>query len=280
MERVLVLGAQGMVGSELMDILSSRFELIGLGRGRLDITAEKETIRAIQDINPLIVIHAAGYTDVDGCEKDPARAFRVNTQGTLHVAQACHGAKAKLVYISTDYVFDGKGSRPYQEEDPVNPINTYGESKLQGERHIQRLLTDFTIVRTQWLFGKGGKNFVTTILDLARGGGPLTVVHDQIGSPTYVVDLSRAILRLLENGSQGVFHVTNSSSCSWYDFAREIVRTAGFSNIEILPVDEAFLGRAALRPHYSILDCERLARETGMTMRPWQEALREFVGRG
>lgn len=277
MKRVLVLGAKGMAGSALMGVLSSHFELIGLGHEELDITTEIETLRTVQDIRPSIVIHAAGYTDVDGCETNPDRAFSVNSQGTLHVARACRQTGASLVYISTDYVFDGKGSRPYREEEPVNPISIYGKSKLEGERHVQTLLNEFTIVRTQWLFGKGGKNFVTTVLSLAREGNPLTIVRDQIGSPTYVVDLSWAIFRLLENGSHGVFHVANSSSCSWYDFAQEIVRTAEISDIEIIPVDGAFLGRPAPRPNYSVLNCERLTLETGLTMRPWQQALREFV---
>lgn len=279
MERVLVLGAKGMVGSELMQACPSRFEMIGLGRGELDVTAERETLRTVHEIKPRVVIHAAAYTSVDGCETDPDQAFRVNSQGTLHVALACRQAGARLVYMSTDYVFDGEGPRPYREEDPANPISIYGKSKLEGERHVQRLLDDYIIVRTQWLFGRGGKNFVTTVLDLAREGSPLTIVQDQIGSPTYVVDLSRAIFRLLENGFHGVFHVANSSSCSWYEFAREIVKTAGIEDIEIIPVDEAFQGRPAPRPHYSVLNCERLTRETGLTMRPWQKALQDFVKR-
>lgn len=277
MERVLVLGAKGMLGSELMRIRSSRFELIGFGHDELDVTAERETLQAVQDLRPGIVIHAAAYTSVDGCETDPDQAFRVNGQGTLHVALACRQTGARLVYMSTDYVFDGKALKPYREEDPVDPINVYGKSKLEGERHIQRFLDDFTIVRTQWLFGKGGKNFVTAILGLAREGRPLTIVQDQIGSPTYVVDLGQTIFRLLENGSHGVFHVANSSSCSWYDFSREIVRIGEISDVEIIPVDGAFLGRPAPRPHYTVLNCEKVTRETGLIMRSWQEALREFV---
>jgi len=277
MERVLVLGAKGMVGSELMGVLSLRFELIGLGHEELDITAEKEILQAVQDVRPGIVIHAAAYTDVDGCETDPERAFSVNSQGTLHVALACRQKGTRLVYISTDYVFDGKGSRPYREEDPVNPINIYGRSKLEGEKHVQRLLDEFIIVRTQWLFGKGGKNFVTTVLGLAREGKPLTIVRDHLGSPTYVLDLCRAILGLLEKGSYGVFHAANSRFCSWYDFAWEIVRSAELSDVKIIPVDWASLGRPAPRPRYSVLNCERLTLETGLAMRPWHKALREFV---
>jgi len=281
MERVLVLGAKGMVGSALMGVLSSRFDVVGLGHAELDITAERETLQTIQDIQPATVIHTAAYTDVDGCERNPDRAFNANSQGTLFVARACRGAGARLVYISTDYVFDGKGSRPYREEDPANPISIYGKSKLEGERHVQSLLDEFTIVRTQWLFGERGKNFVTTILGLAREGNRLSIVRDQIGSPTYAVDLSRAMSRLLERGCHGVFHVANSSSCSWCDFAREIVRVAEIPDIDIIPVDSVSLTRPAPRPRYSVLSCRKFARETGLTMRPWQEALKEFIkGRG
>jgi len=280
MDRVLVLGVKGMVGSALMRILSARFELIGLGHGQLDVADERETLQTIQGIRPSIVIHAAAYTDVDGCETNPDQAFRINSQGTLHVARACRQTAARLVYMSTDYVFDGEISRPYKENDPVNPISIYGKSKLEGEQHARRLLDKLTIVRTQWLFGKGGKNFVTTVLNLARRSKPLTIVRDQIGSPTYAVDLSRAILRLLENGSHGVFHVANSLSCSWYDFAREIVKAAEISDVEIIPVEGANFGRPAPRPHYSVLGCQKLTRETGLTMRPWQKALREFLKGG
>jgi len=281
MERSLVLGAKGMVGSALMEALSPRFDVIGLGHDELDITAERDTLWTVRDIRPRIVIHAAAYTDVDGCETDPDQAFRVNSQGTLYVARACRDIGARLVYMSTDYVFDGKGSRPYTEEDPVNPINVYGRSKLEGERNVQRVLDEFTIVRSQWLFGERGKSFVTTILNLAGQGKPLNIVRDQIGSPTYVVDVGRAIFRLLENGSRGIFHVANSSSCSWYDFALEIVKAAEISGIGVVPIDGPFPGRPAPRPPYSVLNCQKLTRETGLTMRPWKEALQEFMrGRG
>lgn len=277
MERVLVLGARGMLGSELMALPSSRFELTGLCHEELDITDEEKTFQIIQEIKPSTVIHAAAYTDVDGCEMDPDRAFSVNGQGTLHVAQACQMTGAGLVYLSTDYVFDGNGSRPYREDDPVNPINVYGKSKLEGEKHVERLLEQYTVVRSQWLFGKGGKNFVTTLLSLAEAGKPLTIVRDHIGSPTYARDLGLAIFRLLEKGCRGVFHVANRLSCSWHEFAVEILRTAEISDTEIIPVEWASLGRPAQRPHYSVLNCEKLTEQTGLEMRPWQEALREFV---
>ena len=277
MQRVLVLGAKGMVGSALTGVASPPFDVIGLGHGELDITAERETFRTIQEIRPRIVIHAAAYTDVDGCEENPEKAFNTNSQGTLFVAQACRRVGARLVYLSTDYVFDGKCPKPYGEEARVNPISVYGRVKLEGERHVQRLLEAFVIVRTQWLFGEGGRNFVDTIMDLAKAGKPLKIVQDQIGSPTYTVDLSQAIFRLLEKGCHGIFHVANRTSCSWYDLAREVVRVSGISGAEIIPIQSVDLDRSAPRPEHSVLDCEKLTRETGLRMRTWQEALRAFI---
>lgn len=277
MKKVLVLGARGMLGSALMALFSPSFEVVGLGHADVDVAFEKEVRRAVHDIQPDIVIHAAAYTDVDGCERNPDRAFETNTQGTLRVVQACREIGATLVYISTDYVFDGRGVAPYREDDPVHPLSVYGKSKLGGERHVQDGLDEFVIVRTQWLFGRGGRNFVTTVLEWAEDGRALTIVNDQFGSPTYVVDLSQTILRLLEKGCWGIFHVANSSSCSWYEFAREIFEVAGVPDVAIIPVEGASLGRPAPRPRHCILDCGRLTRETGVTMRSWQSALRDFL---
>lgn len=277
MKKILVFGAHGMLGSALMALFSPPFEVVGLGHEDVEITLEKEVRRAVYNSQPDTVIHAAAYTDVDGCERDPDRAFATNSQGTLHVVEVCREVGAKLVYISTDYVFDGQAVAPYREDDPVNPLSVYGKSKLGGERYVQDRLDDFVIVRTQWLFGRGGRNFVTTVLEWAEDGKALTIVNDQFGSPTYVVDLSQAILRLLEKGCSGVFHVANRSSCSWYEFAREIFEAAGVSDMAIIPVEGASLGRPAPRPRHCILNCERLTRETGVTMRPWQRALRDFI---
>jgi dTDP-4-dehydrorhamnose reductase len=260
-----------------MRVLSPHFDLVGLDIEELDITVEADTLQTIQEVSPTRVVHAAAQTDVDSCETDSGMAFRVNSQGTLHVARACHSIGARMLYISTDYVFDGTASRPYTEKDPVKPLSVYGQSKLEGEQHVRNLLEEFTIVRTQWLFGEKGKNFVTTILNLAQKGNPLTVVNDQVGSPTYTKDLSLAILRLLETGCRGVFHAANSSFCSWYDFARAIVKSAGIRGVKITPMDSTCLKRPAPRPHYSIFDCSKLIRETGLTMRPWHEALQDFL---
>jgi len=276
MERVLVFGAKGMLGSAIMDSLSSSFELVGFGHEELDVTDEKATRRAISDLEPGIVIHAAAYTDVDGCETNPEESYRVNGQGTLYVVQACRETKSRLVYLSTDYVFDGKTSRPYREEDPVNPINVYGKSKLQGEQHVSRLLTDFIIIRTQWLFGKTGKNFVTTVLDSARDGKPMTIIRDQIGSPTYVMDLSCAISQLLRKDFRGIFHVANSSFCSWYEFAKKILEQRGVQ-MSVVPVDSDSLHQKARRPRFSALGNFSWQKAFGEPLRHWEDALKDFL---
>jgi dTDP-4-dehydrorhamnose reductase len=181
-----------------------------------------------------------------------------------------------LIYLSTDYIFDGEKGSPYREDDPSNPQNIYGESKLMGERYIEEILDDYIIVRTQWLYGKHGRNFVETILALAEERDRIEVVHDQQGSPTYTADLSRAIAALVSRDVRGVFHISNSGSCSWYDFALEIVRLAHSSQVEIVPISSTALNRPAKRPHYSILNCKRLEQEAGIEMRSWQTALLDY----
>ena len=192
------------------------------------------------------------------------------------MAKGCRDVGAKLVYISTDYIFDGDRKRPYREDDSPSPLNIYGESKLMGERYIEELLEDYLIVRTQWLYGKHGRNFVETIIMLANERDSIEVVHDQVGCPTYTVDLSGAIAALVAKDLRGVFNVSNTGSCSWYDFALEIVQLAGISGVNIIPVSSKDLNRPARRPRYSVFNCQRLKREAGIEMRPWQKALHDY----
>ncbi len=276
MEKVLVLGAQGMLGHDLLECLGERYEVIGLGREDLDITRKEVTRRVIKEISPDVVINAAGYTDVDGCEKTMRKAFAINGEGAKSVAKGCKYSGAKVVYISTDYIFDGGKWSPYSEDDLPNPQNIYGESKLLGERYIEDLLDDYLIIRTQWLYGRHGDNFVETILALAEENERIEVVNDQIGSPTYTVDLSRSILALISKGLKGIFHISNSGSCSWHEFALEIVRLAGIEGLEIVPISSDALNRLAKRPLYSIFNCQRLQKEAGIEMNPWQEALQDY----
>ncbi|RLB08241.1 MAG: dTDP-4-dehydrorhamnose reductase [Deltaproteobacteria bacterium] len=276
MKRVLVLGAQGMLGHDLVEACTLRYEVIGLSKEDLDITRQEATRKVIKEISPDVVINAAGYTDVDGCEKKMQKAFTINGEGSKNVAKGCRYSGAKLVYISTDYIFDGEKGSPYSEDDTPNPQNIYGESKLLGERYIEKFLDDYLIVRTQWLYGSHGRNFVETILTLAEETDRIEVVNDQVGSPTYTVDLSRAILTLLSKDLRGIFHVSNSGSCSWYEFALEILRLAGTEKVEIVPISSCILNRPAKRPLYSVFDCQRLRKEAGVDMRSWQEALQDY----
>ena len=276
MQRVLILGAQGMLGHDLLEVFSNNYEVTGLDIEDLDITRQGATRKTIKEFSPDVVINAAGYTDVDGCEKKINKAFSVNGQGAKNVAKSCRDIGAKLIYISTDYIFDGAKGSPYREDDLPNPLSIYGESKLMGERYVEELLDDYLIVRTQWLYGKYGRNFVETILTLAEERDTIEVVHDQLGSPTYTADLSRAIAALVSKDLRGTFHVCNKGSCSWYDFASEIVRLSNASELEIEPISTAALNRPANRPLYSIFNCQKLEQAAGFEMRTWQMALQEY----
>ena len=281
MKRILlVLGAKGMLGRDLMGILNSSFsneEVIGWDIEEMDIQKEDESITKIEKIRPKIVIHLAAYTDVDGCELNKEKAFSVNAEGTKHVALAASKCRAKMVYLSTDYVFDGDKKEPYLESDSPRPLNVYGLSKLKGEQYVQEWVKDSLIVRTQWLYGPSGKNFVTSILQQARKKAALSIVNDQIGSPTYTADLARAISELIQLDARGIFHAANSDPCTWYAFGQEILKLSGVNQVRVIPISSRELGRPAARPPYSVLDCQKLKRETGLTMRPWSEALKDCL---
>jgi dTDP-4-dehydrorhamnose reductase len=279
MERVLVTGAKGMLGLDVTDVFRETYEVYGRDIDDFDITRDKETMDAIKRIRPNIVIHAAAYTDVDGSETHFELAQSVNGGGTKNVASACGELGSKMVYISTDYVFDGTKSGAYSEEDATCPINAYGRSKLEGERWVRTLVDQCIIVRTAWLFGRGGNNFVKTILKLATEKGALSVVNDQVGSPTYAVDLGRAIYVLVEKGCKGIYHITNGETCSWYEYTQEILAISGLSNILVHPISSDQLKRAAKRPRNSVLDRGKFERETGYRMRAWKEALRDYLKR-
>jgi len=285
MKRILVIGAKGMLGRDLLPILQSSQEtdpsegkeVVGWDIDEIDIRQESSTRSKIERLQPDIVIHLAAYTDVDGCEADADGAFRVNAEGTKHVAMGAKACGAKVVYLSTDYVFDGKGKEAYVESDSPHPLNIYGHSKLRGEQYLQERLEDYLIIRTQWLYGRHGKNFVSSILRQAREKSTLTIVNDQTGSPTYTVDLSRAILALIRHKSRGIFHVANRETCTWYAFGRAILKFSGVEGVSLIPISSEELGRRALRPSYSVLSTEKLGRETGMRLRPWSDAVKEYL---
>jgi len=280
MRRILVIGAKGMLGRDLMGILHStcsKDEIIGWDIEEIDIQKEDESITKIEKLRPEIVIHIAAYTDVDGCELDKEKAFAVNAEGTKHMALAASKCDAKMVYLSTDYVFDGEKREPYSESDPPHPLNVYGHSKLKGEQYVQEGVKDSLIIRTQWLYGPFGRNFVDSILRQATEKSALSIVNDQTGSPTYTIDLARTISELIRVEARGIFHVTNSDFCTWHAFAETILKLSGVNRVKVLPISSKEFGRPATRPSYSVLSGQKLKKETGWTMRSWSEALKDYL---
>ena len=277
---ILVMGAKGMLGRDLMNLLQtslSNDEIIGWDIEEIDIQKEGDVATKVGKLRPHIVVHLAAYTNVDGCELDEEKAFAINAEGTKHVALASASCRAKVVYLSTDYVFDGNKREPYLENESPQPLNVYGRSKLKGEQYVQDLVKDGLIIRTQWLYGRHGNNFVTSILQQAREKRVLSIVNDQIGSPTYAMDVAEAISVLIQFGAQGIFHVANSDLCTWYTFGQAILKLSGMGKVRVIPISSKDLGRPAVRPPYSVLNCQKLKKEMGLTLRPWTEALKDFL---
>jgi dTDP-4-dehydrorhamnose reductase len=280
MGRILVIGAKGMLGRDLVEVLrtsSRNDEVVAWDLGDLDIREEQSTIAKIESIYPEIVINVAAFTNVDECESNEEKVFAINAEGMRHVALGALRCHAKVVYLSTDYVFDGRKKEPYLESDPPNPLNVYGRSKWKGEQYVQELVENSLIIRTQWLYGRYGNNFVTSILRQVREKRVLSIVNDQIGSPTYTKDLSKAISVLIQRDVKGIFHVANSDLCTWYTFGQAILKLTGIVGVKIIPISSKELGRPAPRPSYSALSTQKLKRETGMMLRPWSEALKDYL---
>lgn len=273
--RILVTGAKGQLGNEVLKVLNNE-EIYGFGKEEMDITDFIQTQAKIKEIQPHVVIHCAAYTNVDGCESDVDLAFQVNSKGAENVARACLNAGAEMVYVSTDYVFDGSKGEPYYETDLPNPINVYGKSKLAGEESVKTVLSKYYIVRTAWVYGIQGKNFVKTMLELSKKQDTINVVNDQIGSPTYAFDLAQAIAVLINSKKYGIYHITNSGECSWYEFAKKIFELKGI-NIQVNPITSQQLNRPAKRPSYSVLKNFNLETNLGYKMRRWDRALEDFL---
>ncbi len=271
--RILITGSTGQLGRELINVLDEE-DLVTPARQKVDIRDPK-AIDTIVKLEPKIIVHTAAYTDVDGCEINEELAWETNSNGTKHMAKAAAELQATLFYISTDYVFDGTKKEPYIESDRPNPLNIYGKSKLSGENFVQEISPKFFTIRTSWLYSKTGKNFVNTILDLAKVKDEIMVVDDQIGSPTYAKDLANTIKRLISNDDYGIYHASGEGECSWYDFASEIIKTAGFET-KVVPICTSEMARPANRPHYSTLSNSKL-RNLGIRMRPWKEAILEYL---
>jgi dTDP-4-dehydrorhamnose reductase len=270
---ILVVGANGMLGRDLMALLGETAR--GVDIDEIDITSLESTERVLKTLKPETVINCAAYTDVDGCETNSEIAMQVNGEGVAHLAMSSREIGARLVHVSTDYVFDGAKGSPYVEDDAPCPLSIYGESKLAGEMNAV-FNPDHLIVRTQWLYGLHGKNFVETMLSLGREKDELSVVDDQVGSPTWTVDLAHAILALLKCGQRGVYHAANTGFCSWNGFAKAIFEEAGLKTY-VKGMTTAELNRPAHRPLYSTLDCSKLYRDTDFQPQPWRDALKKYM---
>ncbi len=276
---IVVTGGDGQLGQELVRLSSDECVIVGLNRSQLDITKKEQCMHMITRLKPDAIIHAAAYTAVDRAESDPDGAWLVNAIGTSHVAAAAEAVKASLCYISTDYVFDGEGTIPYRETDIANPRNVYGKTKLEGERLASSICTQTLVVRTSWVFGNGGNNFVGTMLRLARERSNLKVVNDQTGSPTYTYDLAKLLIELVKTNHYGVYHATNGGHCTWYEFAKAIFEEAGIERVNVVPCTTDEFPRPARRPKYSVLDNHALQDAGLRPLRHWRDALRDYLRR-
>jgi dTDP-4-dehydrorhamnose reductase len=274
--RVLVIGARGQLGSELILLLREEHEIIPATRAECDITDLPAVLSFVRHVRPQVIINTAAYTDVDGCESNKDMAFKVNALGARNVAIAAREFGARLVHISTDYIFDGQKSDPYREYDQPNPINVYGASKLLGETFVKEQTHRFFIVRTAWLYGKTGRNFVKTMLKLAQEKEELQVVNDQWGTPTYTGDLAKQTKRLILTELYGTYHCTSQGSCTWYEFALGIFKQAGL-DVKVKPVTSDEFPRPAKRPKNSVLENYMLKLQGLDIMPPWEESLERFM---
>jgi dTDP-4-dehydrorhamnose reductase len=275
--KVLITGAKGQLGNALQVVLTNH-QIFPMDLPENDLTSFQDTIKDFQQINPEIVIHCAAKTQVDDCELKPDEAYAVNVMATKNVVNACQATDATLVYISTDYVFDGKSNRPYREYDRCHPQSIYGITKWQGEEIVKMHLQRFYIVRTAWLFGDVGPNIVRTVLKLAGERSLLKFVNDQTGCPTYATDLARAITRIMQTNAFGIYHVTNEGYCTWFEFVKQILETAGKSGVTVEPISTGELNRPAPRPPYSVLAKDGI-KLLGIEMPAYEDALGRFLKR-
>jgi len=272
--KVVITGANGMLGKDLQRVFAGN-ELVALKRDDLDITSLNDSVGIMKRLQPDIVIHLAAYTDVDGSELDPEKAYAVNGLGTRNIAMSCEEVKCPIMYISSDYVFDGARNEPYNEWDATNPVNKYGLSKLMGENFVSTLTNRFYIVRTSWLYGSNGNNFVDTMKKLFTERDEIDVVDDQRGCPTFTYDLALALKELAGRG-YGTYHITNSSVCSWYEFAVEIASLSG-TRTKIRTTTSDQFNRPAKRPAFSVLGNTMLKLEGISELRHWKDALKEYM---
>jgi dTDP-4-dehydrorhamnose reductase len=272
--KVMILGASGLLGKALMREWTED-EIVGYNSSDVDIRDVDRVREVVEKTRPEWIVLAAAYTNVDDCESHSDLAFAVNRDGAVNVAKAAKRTGAKLLFLSSDYVFDGKKTSPYETGDARNPQSVYGRSKAEAEIRLLEMLPEVCIARTSWLFGTGGKCFPDTILKLAASRPALDVVNDQRGCPTYSLDLARAIIALCRIGARGIVHATNSGDCSWFEFAREIITGAGLAT-EVRPASSQQMARPAPRPAYSVLSAKSLQRR-GIVVPTWQDALNRYL---
>jgi dTDP-4-dehydrorhamnose reductase len=276
--RVFVTGNEGFLADAFMPLLSARHVVVGMDKEQGGVINEEYVRSRMDAFSPELIVHLAAYTAVDACETDPGRelASRVHETGSTIVARQANRVGARVLGISTDYVFDGALNRPYREEDPPNPLSVYGKTKLAGELALQSA-ERWLIVRSAWFFGPLRPNFVKTILGLMDAKGDVEVVDDQIGSPTYTRDLAEGLLTLIEANAEGLYHLTNGGDASWFDLAREAARITGRNEERIRPATTSQVSRPAPRPPYSVLDSSRAATAHGVRLRHWRDALAAYL---
>jgi dTDP-4-dehydrorhamnose reductase len=275
--RVLITGGKGQLGVALQNALDGE-EISAPGHDELDITDRASVSTAVSDFRPDVVIHAAAWTDTAGCEADPERAIAVNAAGAGNVAEACSASGAAMVYVSSNEVFDGDSSEPYLEDAATSPLNSYGLSKLAGERAVSMALDAHCIVRTSWLYGPGRISFPEKVLN-AAAKGELRMVTDEVASPTYTVDLASAVAKLIRLEPRGVFHITNTGGCSRLEWAQAILEIAGIEGVPVRAVTQSEFAAPYRKPTFSVLANSRAA-ALGIAMRPWRDALIEHLGGG
>lgn len=285
--KIIITGAKGQLGSDLVPRLNmAGHEVIGFGSKELDITSAEQTLKAVKDLSPECIINCGAYTKVDLAEKEKESAFAVNQTGAANLADAAEAAGAALIHVSTDFVFDGDKATPYSETDKTNPLSIYGASKLAGEEEIIKRTDKHFIVRTSWLYGTGGNNFVKTILRLAAERESLRIVYDQAGSPTWTADLASALLNIVksvETGEKkyGVYHYSNEGVASWYDFAHmileETARRADFKCRNLEPILTSEYPTPARRPAYSVFNKSKIKKEFGISIPHWRVSLRGMI---
>jgi len=273
--RVALFGASGLLGKYLLREWTGADVIYPLSSRDVDIREMLDVRECVKKLRPDWIVLAAAYTDVDGCETNPELAMSTNFQGAVNVAQAAKETMSRLLFVSSDYVFDGEKSTPYEVDDPVNPQSVYGRSKAEAERSIREILPSACIVRTSWVFGTGGKCFADTILKIAKERAEIQVVDDQRGCPTYARDLARAIVRLCQTDGSGIIHVTNNGDCTWFEFASEIIRQSGLST-QVTPTTTDKFPRPAKRPKYSVLSA-RSRDERAISMPGWRQALNKYL---